>query len=93
MKQAGVEEERDRDRVLHWKGRTTFILGQILNPKTTLILGRREYIVVLELYYMPNSCTWNISLGISKKRFKNNSFCSFSVDFCKMFPCKISYLV
>ena len=50
MKQAGVEEERDRDRVLHWKGRTTFILGQILNSKTTLILGRREYIVVLELY-------------------------------------------
>ena len=50
MKQAGVEEERDRDRVLYWKGRTTFILGQILNSKTTLILGRREYIVVLELY-------------------------------------------
>ena len=49
MKQAGVEDERDRDRVLYWKGRT-FILGQILNSKTTLILGRREYIVVLELY-------------------------------------------
>ena len=29
---------------LYWKARTALILGQILKPKTTLILGRREYV-------------------------------------------------
>ena len=39
-----VEEEREIEIELYWKARTTLILGQILNPETTLVLGRREYL-------------------------------------------------
>jgi len=42
MKREGVEK-KEIEIELYWKARTTLILGQILNPKTTLILGRREY--------------------------------------------------
>jgi hypothetical protein len=39
IKRGGVEDERDRDRIV-LEARNTLILGQILNPQTAL--GRRE---------------------------------------------------
>jgi len=44
MKQKGAEKERDRDRVV-LKSKNYIYFGQILNPKTTLILGQQEYTI------------------------------------------------
>jgi len=48
---------------LYWKARTTLILGQILNPKTTLILGRREYgyWIALKFTLMLTAIKWQSS--------------------------------
>ena len=45
---------------LYWKARTALILGQILNPKTTLILGRREYVTTLSLVFFLFSCLFSV---------------------------------
>ena len=46
MERGGVEEERDRDRIV-LESENYIILGQILNSETTLILGWSEYICIL----------------------------------------------